>query len=356
MPDPIRRNSGIDLLRIISMLMVAILHVISFGGIYLSLTRDSSRYAVASMWFAACYGGVNCFGMITGYVHSGTRYRYSSLIVLWLQVVFTWLAVTVILELWFLHTVTPGDLLSALHPVLNSHGYWYVTGYFGLYLLIPLLNAGISRLSQRQLTAVTLSMLVLQTVPRSFFGLDLFGVGDGCNMLWLIMLYIAGAWLRRCDPLPRLKSAHCLALYAVSVLVTWLVNRYRWSGASVIANASPFEVAASVFLMLGLLRRSYGDRARKAIGFFSPLAFGFYLIQMNVTCRHLLYTDNCLVSLLQLPTLGLAAAIPLVGAALLLLGMLLDLPRHCLFRALKLKPRLNALEERLLGDLWHDAA
>ena len=64
------RNKGIDILRILSMYMVVILHILSRGsGLLTNLTPPGS-VAWNLAWFLeiACYCAVNCFILITGYL------------------------------------------------------------------------------------------------------------------------------------------------------------------------------------------------------------------------------------------------------------------------------------------------
>ena len=54
------RNYGIDALRIVSMLMIVMGHVLRFGGIITNNELSSAKYFM--VWFleAACFVAVNC--------------------------------------------------------------------------------------------------------------------------------------------------------------------------------------------------------------------------------------------------------------------------------------------------------
>ena len=64
-----QRDYGIDLLRIISMLMVPIVHVIGQGGILAAAVPFSIQYESAWMLMSFVLVAVNCFILITGYVY-----------------------------------------------------------------------------------------------------------------------------------------------------------------------------------------------------------------------------------------------------------------------------------------------
>lgn len=64
------RESGIEILRMTSMLMVVTLHVLGAGGILDTVEPLSLNYAVCWFLEIANYGAVNCFGLISGYVYT----------------------------------------------------------------------------------------------------------------------------------------------------------------------------------------------------------------------------------------------------------------------------------------------
>ncbi|MBQ3005393.1 MAG: acyltransferase, partial [Clostridia bacterium] len=82
------RNYGIDLLRIVSMLMVVTLHTLNFGGILHNVEPFSFKYYFNWFLYLGAYCAVNCYGLIAGYVGYGSKSKYSNLINLYLQTLF----------------------------------------------------------------------------------------------------------------------------------------------------------------------------------------------------------------------------------------------------------------------------
>ena len=74
------RNLGIDLLRILSMLMVVINHLISQGGVLESVAIYSAAYWVLIFMETLCYCAVNTFILISGYVGYNSRFQYTNII------------------------------------------------------------------------------------------------------------------------------------------------------------------------------------------------------------------------------------------------------------------------------------
>ena len=77
------RNYGIDLIRIISMYMIVILHVLGQGGILWNLEKLSFRYNISWLLEIFCYCSVTCYALITGYVMNNGKFKYKKIINLW---------------------------------------------------------------------------------------------------------------------------------------------------------------------------------------------------------------------------------------------------------------------------------
>ena len=85
-----KRNYGIDLLRVVSMMMVCILHVLNHGGVLEACvaTGNTAKIAITSLFKAMAMCAVNCYAMISGYVGCESRHKLSNIIYLTLQVTF----------------------------------------------------------------------------------------------------------------------------------------------------------------------------------------------------------------------------------------------------------------------------
>ena len=82
-----KRESNIDCLRIISMLMVVCLHFFSHGGLNSAL-KPSLNWAAGNLLLAACFVAVNCFVIISGYYLCTSQFKLKKLANIWLQVFF----------------------------------------------------------------------------------------------------------------------------------------------------------------------------------------------------------------------------------------------------------------------------
>lgn len=87
------RNIGIDLLKIVSMLMIVTLHMLGHGGVLDDMPPMSRCYQVAWLIEIACYGAVNCYALASGFLTARCNIR--KLMELWLQVMFYSLLITI---------------------------------------------------------------------------------------------------------------------------------------------------------------------------------------------------------------------------------------------------------------------
>ena len=62
----IKRNYGIDALRLISMFMVVVLHVLGQGGVLKA--AKNGQYIISWLLEIIAYCAVNCYAIISGYV------------------------------------------------------------------------------------------------------------------------------------------------------------------------------------------------------------------------------------------------------------------------------------------------
>ena len=144
------REYGIDALRILTSFMVVVLHLLFYGDLLTHAQRFSFSYyscLILGIFFDCA---VICFGLISGFIGYDRKYKISNILFHHFTVLFFTLLITIVSKI-----IAPGQfrlssILTALSPITSST-YWYYTAYFGLFLLIPAINAAVSSLKKRQL-------------------------------------------------------------------------------------------------------------------------------------------------------------------------------------------------------------
>lgn len=355
-----KRNLGVDLLRIVSMGMVLVLHLLLNSGALGAFAPFTLPYYTVWMMEILAYGAVDVFAMISGYVGAGRRVRYANLAYLWCTAVVLGLAVT----LWFRFTrpleynVTPDSrfspLIRALFPVFTCQ-YWFLNAYFLMFLFLPLINAGLEALSGRRLFAI-LGVLLLAVCGLNVAGYDdPLRVAHGYSAIWLLLLYVLGAAIRRSEALHRIPKSVLLIGYLFFSLVTfasrWLLDLYTFRTRGQIERddylvryVSPTVVAAAVCLLLFFAKLRIGKAAGAAIGFFAPSAFSVYLIHEHPIFRALIM-QKYFTDLTQRSPLGLVCRVLMYAAVLFVFCAAVDLVRRGLFRLCRVKPLLQKAED-----------
>ena len=83
--------------------------------------------------------------------------------------------------------------LKAILPI-KGDAYWFATVYIGLYLLHPYLNRMIVGLKKPEAHKLIGILIALFSV-YSFAG-DVYKVHSGAGVLWFIVLYLIGAYIK----------------------------------------------------------------------------------------------------------------------------------------------------------------
>ena len=355
-----KRNYGIDALRILSMLMIAVHHVISHGGLMKSREMFSAGYDALMFLELGVLCAVNCYVLISGYVGLYSRHKYSSLAALWLQVFFYSAGITILFKIFKPDSVDFVTLLRSFIPSLGRE-YWFFTSYFILFLLMPMLNLAVNSLSRRRLEVMLLSLILFIGVFSSLydanFGSDVYLVNRGYATWWMMVIYMVGAYIRKYDVFSKTKKSRFLIIFFATVIVSTVLKLLLQSYildkfGTLRYNTMFFKYtsmnicicAAALFLFFrGLNCKAWVSRI---IGFLAPMTFSVYLIhdhpliRQYVIKKKLGFIGEMNTPMMLLTTIGVAVGIYLVCSAI-------DLIRLYLFKWLKVKPRLEKLENNI---------
>ena len=347
------RNYGIDLLRIISMMMVCLLHVLGQGGILDKCTKYSAHYELAWLMEIGAYCAVNCYALISGYVGIKSKYKYSNLAYICLQVLFhmSWLF---LLSPW-LATWKTGIEITI--DIFLGKSYWYVVAYIGLFFFMPILNVAIENLSRRTLKYSLIALLTCAFVLSGFHR-DIFDFDGGYSVIWLMVLYLLGGYLRKYEPLKKCKLRTALLCVAALLLATWISKFMLGKLGARFARVAPYEnffvsytsftIVAGAVLLLEVCSRLQFKRKPRFIAFVAPLAFGVYVIHSHpLIYGH--WMDKAFVWYVSypLPLMALAAVGTTLGIFLACIAI--DYVRLQIFKWCRVKTLLEKLETKLLN-------
>ena len=270
------RNYGIDLLRLVLMFMVCVLHVLGHGGVLSASRGDSVSFHAFCFLEICAYCAVDGFALISGYVSAGRAPRWDRIVNMWFQVFFYSFGLTAILCLTPLRAhIGIKELVQALFPVTSNY-FWYFTSYFALFFAMPMLSGFVDRLEIHAARMALVLLIVLYAVIG--FPADAFGLQGGYSAIWLMLLYCMGALTKKVALFSRRKtSALVIAFFILSALSWGLMAFFEKNW--LINYASPTMLLCALILVVLFSRAGIRGTLVRRI---SPLAFGIYLLQLNM--------------------------------------------------------------------------
>ena len=289
LPQKRERNYGIDLLRLVAMLMVVTLHILGYGGVLESLVPFSLKSEVFWSIEILCFVAVNVYAIISGIVGYKSRHRSSSLIYTCLQLLFLSVVITVIDIIMLTKQGTPITFDYVFFNIFPSiRLQWYFSAYFCLFFFMPLIDKVIEVMPKRALK-VTALFCFLVFCCWSQYETYVAGLRQGYSVIWLAILYGLGAYIAKYDPLKKWKSWQCLLVFLGSAAITVashvLIGKFLKGSLKpdlLVQYTSPTMVIGAVFLVSAFAKMNFKRTApKKIISHLSPLAFGVYLIHCH---------------------------------------------------------------------------
>ena len=139
------RHYGLDLFRIVAMLMVIILHQGSHGG-GLSATDNLTVNGFLSHFLnALCVVSVNCYVLISSYFLVKEKFRLRQLFRIIEETWFYSWTILIILKLMGQEIV---NLKASVLPISFANN-WFITAYVGMYILFPFMNIAINAMDKK---------------------------------------------------------------------------------------------------------------------------------------------------------------------------------------------------------------
>ena len=180
-----KRNSSIELLRIIAMIDIVMFHYLS---------RNCNLYAVensriaedVNLWKEMIfqyigYLGVPCFMFISGYY--GIKFKWGRFGGIVEQCFFY--GIVSFVGLWLINGNRP-----PFYELLAINNYWFMVAYLMVMLISPALNSMIASLDSKQLLLVILSLYAVD------FGGVISSHSVGGGFATLMMIYLVARWMR----------------------------------------------------------------------------------------------------------------------------------------------------------------
>ncbi len=188
-----KRNSTIELLRIISMLMIVFHHFAIHGD----FSFDESQFTIPRLWynFINMGGriGVDIFILISGYYlinNTEIKINFKRLLKFWMQVFFYSILITVVFKIFNIGDIGIKEILKSFLPITFCK-WWFASAYFFLYIFHPYLNKLLRSLTKEEFK----HLLIVMAICWSFIPTFLRSNHNGNQFIWLVCLYCFAAYI-----------------------------------------------------------------------------------------------------------------------------------------------------------------
>lgn len=260
-----QRNRGLDELRLLCMVMLAVYHVINYyHGQSVNMQINGYRALVVQNLF---WGGgrmiCNVFLMISAWFLCDKPFRFERIARTWLTVLFYSLACGAV------HYAGKRDaavLMKYLFPVSNAV-VWYASAYIAVLMLSPFLNLILHKAGMRGQAVTVCILFAAVSVLPSFYPKSYL---QFTNTGWFALLYLVTGLIKQGRL--TLKRSHACFLF----LAGWImaIGFYNWYDYAVLHHA-----LAWIFEQLGFYKNMYFAMLSSLPCFLS--AAGLFLLFLN---------------------------------------------------------------------------
>lgn len=342
-----KRNANMDLLRMISMMMVTMLHALTKSDLLPFMGNEVSANGWIA-WVLEVFSvpAVNIFMLISGYFLISSGFKIGRMVEIVLQTLF-YSAGTFGLFL-LLGKVPPAsmnnyDFFQYFLPI-HMETYWFVSAYVIIYLLLPLITSGVHAMTEKQLQGVILLLLVFECVIKSFLPVRLSTDTKGYSFLWYLTLFLVGARIRLYGFKIVKTARRGWLIYTASTLLILAeiffmsqiqVRTGRLKEMTTVSleynHILVFLSAVGIFAAF-LHAKPLGEKLGRLVCMFSPYCLGVYLLQENLMMRYLWQDWFGLREIMDRSISVFLFRILGAVAVMFVLGICVDIFRSGLFR------------------------
>ena len=348
-----KRNSGIDLIRLVAMLGIVYTHILAQG----KGTAKYFRYKNEIRTLTFVFWHNNAFTLIAGIVGYKST-KYSNLLYLWMCVVFYSLGIHYYFQRFISNVKVNGELYKEYYPVIYNR-YWFFTSYFGMFIFLPAINKGLQYLNKSEFKLLVLSIFFIFVFWFNYINnkIDVFYMNNGFSTIWFLCMYIIGVYIGKFNLvfIGIKRYIICFIFLFMFLFLCFIYNKYR--DYTISYNNRDFEIklinfikklmssnlnsviktTQAILITLFFLQLKYNEYLSKLITFFGPLTFGVYLIHLNINVKNY-YLPKILIK--EPVNLTVSEAIKMIifkSIKFFLECIIIEYLRHLLFNILRIR-------------------
>lgn len=297
------RQSNMELLRIVAMLMIITLHYLDKGNVLPAFAQMSTpNHYLAWLTEAFCFTSVNLYVLISGYFLCTSKFTFKKLFLLWAQIIFySWVIGSILLLTGMAGEGATSfyELIFLAFPVTAGH-YWFATVYVLLFGIFPFANAGIAKMNKKQHRACIAVLLVIFSLWNTVLPMTIpMADNEGMDIAWFLTVYVIAAYLRKYPEDLKCKRWKYAAGYFLFCGLTFgfgflllgvdrIVGKLGGYATNWYAYNSLPVLLGSVCLFIAFIKTDIKNvKIGKAINTVAGATFGVYLIHEHRYIRYL---------------------------------------------------------------------
>lgn len=348
------RVIGIDICKIMGMLMICVLHYVGHGGVL-----SNENFIISTGGYLAksvCIVGVNLYMLSTGYLMYKHEFKINRVVKIWTETLFYSVLIAIFMFISSAQLIKE-EILKSFFPVVTIE-YWYVTSYIILLFFIPALNKMVVVLSRKQAYGLLCLIMLFFSAWKSIFpnnGLLETGYLQGYGIVWMMCMYLFGAILKKYPIWMNIKKIMLLSVYCFCVILAFssnLVCRHYGimnNGDKIFDYNHIFTLCGSVVLFLFFLQiKVKKESVSSAINKISSHTLAVYLIQEQVGLKYILWSAITKVTIVN-SYIGVLLLSVIAILIIFISCILIDILRKELFDYLRIDNHISDLIERLVA-------
>lgn len=209
------RNSSIEMLRIISVFVIVLSHVVGGGK---SLSGINKYFVIFQNSTIHAGVGVTCFMFISGYF--GIQYSKDRLNHIWSII---WICSISTLIFGFASGgIDIASLFKSIFPVITRK-YWYASCYVVLFVLSPWINGFVNNLENKDFQKLlSVSIGIFYVLPTIFYFEIMNDKGKG--LVHMIICYMIGRYVAKYCEIEKIKTKYLWIACICSIILTFAGN------------------------------------------------------------------------------------------------------------------------------------
>jgi len=302
-----KRNSSYELMRIISMFLIIIYHIIVHGKVIENCNNEGLKIIFEIVLFMTLVH-VNSFVLVTGYYQIDSSFKQKKI---WALLNASWFYRLIIMGILLCIDIISIDKLTIIREgfPININEYWFLKNYIILYCISPFINKALINFDKKTFKSLLIVLFIILSIIPAITG-GLFFDNNGLTLYQFIYMYMIGAYLKK-YPLNKsylFKRAsnnkykiYMISIFLICVFLNYTLYKYSDSLLNVntitedigrnihrtgLLYSNPYVIIQSVAFFLYIGAHTINS---SIINKLASLSFGIYLIHDNNFMRDLLY-------------------------------------------------------------------